>query len=119
MQCAQLHQATVQKVRRRALDALAVCFGHVGLDDGRGLVAVETLVEIRRVELQIRRVLFQLGFGERTDILARPYGEQLVVIVPELALQVGAFGCLRRPVRFPNSPLIDDWIELVREFDLA
>lgn len=119
MQRAQLHQAAVQKVRRRALDSLALRLGHVRLDDGRGLVAVETRVEIRRVELQIRGVLFQFGFGERTDILARPYGEQLVVILPELALQIGTFGCLRCPVRFPNSPLIDDWIELVREFDLA
>ncbi len=41
------------------------------------------------------------------------------MIVPELALQVGTLGRLRGPVRLPDFPLIDDWIELVSEFDLA
>lgn len=119
LQRAQLHLATIQKVGRRPLNSLASRLGHVRLDDGRGLVAVETLVEISRSKLQIRRVLFQLGLGEGSDVFACPYGEQLVVIFPELALEIGAFSRLRRPVRFSDTTLIDDRVELVSELDLA
>ncbi len=114
-----MHQATVQKISWRALNALAAPLCHIPLYDRGGLVAVKALVEIRRIELQIRRVLFQFRLGEGANILTGPDGEQLVVILPELALEIGAFGCLRRPVRFADLTLIDDWIILVSELDLA
>ena len=63
---------------------------HVLVDRRRVRLLREALVELRRVEAELLGVRLQLVVAER-----RLIGEQLLVVLPELALRVGAGGGLR------------------------
>src|SRR6266446_9279447 len=69
----------------RAIDAHPLAVGHVLVDRRLERLVLEALIELGRVEAHVLRVLLQLVLAERGLI-----GEQSGVILPELALRVGA-----------------------------
>ncbi len=70
-----LEHAAIQKERRRLMHALARRFRRIRLDRGQGLVRVEALTKARQIQLEIRGILRESGFGIGPHILARPYLE--------------------------------------------
>ena len=56
------HEAPVDEKRGRAADPQLGALGQILADRSRLLAAVQTGVETRRIELQVGRVLFELGY---------------------------------------------------------
>ncbi len=110
---------TVDQKGRRAADAHAIGFSDFGLDHRGSLVVIDTSVKCGGVKSEIGGVLFQICFGVSADKFTRPGSEEFIVIFPELALTISAFGGVRRPMRFVDAALrrdIDNGIVAVREF---
>ena len=68
------------------------------MNDRSRFIVVDTFVKRRRIESEIGGVFFQIGFGECAHVLADPHGKQFVVVLPELALLIGAFCGFGGPV---------------------
>ena len=83
------------------------------------MVVVDARIELGGIKPELCRVLLQVGFRVRADILSRPDGKELIMVFPELALLVGAFSRFRRPMRFADASLVDDGVILVRERNLV
>lgn len=75
----------IDEKRRGGVDSERAAGNVVSLDVFPELAGVEALVERARIETEIRGEAFQVGRGERALVL-----ENRVVILPELALLVGA-----------------------------
>lgn len=82
---------------------------------GEILVAVEARAEPGLVESQLGGETFQIRFGVRAAIFAALSGKQQVVVLPELALLIRAFGCACRPFGFRA----EDGDVLIDEFDFT
>ena len=93
--------------------------GFIGLDDRSGLVVVDARIELGGIEPELRRVLLQVGFRVRADILPRPDGKELIVVFPKLVLLGCTFSRFRGPVRFADASLVDDGVILVCEGNLV
>src|SRR5262245_30401322 len=81
--------APVDEKRRRAVDAGFGARLKIRLDLGGVLVPAEAIVELRRVERQLRRVPLQVVVGQTPGTR-----EEAIVVRPELALLGGAGGRL-------------------------